>query len=189
MYVPWGQSPSPGAWVAAKTSSDPAALLPAIRAAVREANPSMSARELRPMEAAVGDSMLRPRFQTWLLATFGALGLMLAAVGVYGVISYAVSQRTSEIGLRLAVGASPSSVVAMLVGRSMVPVVVGLAGGLTISFAYSALMAGMLGNSSPRDLPTFVATTGLLTCVALTAAWLPAARAARMDPLKALRAD
>jgi putative ABC transport system permease protein len=139
------------------------------------------------MEETVSDSMVRPRFQTWLLVTFGGLALMLAAIGIYGVIAYGVAQRTSEIGLRLALGAPPRSVVGGIMRRGMMPVAAGLVIGLGGAFAMSRVMSGLLYGITTTDLPTFASTAGILTCVALAAALLPARRAARLDPLKAIR--
>src|SRR3954468_2053232 len=106
------------------------------------------------MDEMIGDTMLRPRFQTWLLATFGGLALVLAAVGIYGVIAYTVSQRTSEIGLRLALGAPRASVVSLILQRGMMPVIVGLAIGLASAFAFSRVMNGLLYGVSATDGPT-----------------------------------
>jgi predicted lysophospholipase L1 biosynthesis ABC-type transport system permease subunit len=189
VYVPWAQSTFGGAWVAVKTARDVSAIMPAIRDAVHSADPLINARELRPMDTMVSDTMVRPRFQTWLLTTFGGLALVLAAVGIYGVIAYGVAQRTAEIGLRLALGAPPRSVVRLLLSRGMGPVFVGLGIGLAVAFALSRLMTGLLYGTSPTDAPTFVAMAVLLAGVAMLAAYLPASRATRLDPLAALRSD
>jgi putative ABC transport system permease protein len=187
IYVPFAQSPFGGTWVAVKSTVPAQSLAQPIRDAIHAVDPTMNARELRSMDETVSDSMVRPRFQTWLLVTFGGLALMLAAIGIYGVIAYGVAQRTPEIGLRLALGAPPRSVVGGIMRRGMMPVGAGLVIGLGGAFALSRVMRGLLYGITTTDLPTFVSTAGILTCVALAAAFLPARRAARLDPLKAIR--
>jgi putative ABC transport system permease protein len=189
IYVPWAQSVFGGAWIAVRSSLKPEAVEEPIRAALHEIDPLMNARDLKPMEAMVDDSMIRPRFQTWLLTTFGGLALLLAAIGIYGVIAYGVTQRTAEIGLRLALGAPPRTVVSSILRRGMSPVLVGLVMGSIGSFAATRLMRGLLYGVSPTDATTFAVTAGLLGGVALVAAFLPARRAAKLDPLRALRQE
>lgn len=188
VYVPFAQNTFGGVWIAVRSTAPVASLAEPIRAALHEIDPLMNARDLSPMEALVSDSIVRPRFQTWLLGTFGALALVLAAIGIYGVIAYGVAQRTSEIGLRLALGAPPQTVVRLVLGRGMIPVAVGLVVGLAGAFALSRVMASLLYATSPTDAATFAVTTLLLGGIALVAAYIPAMRAARLDPLGALRA-
>ena len=147
----------------------------------------MNARELRPMEDMLSETMVRPRFQAWLLTTFGGLALILAAVGIYGVIAYSVSQRTSEIGLRLALGAPRETVIALILRRGLLPVAGGIVVGLAASLGLSRVMTGLLYGVSPRDAITLVGVTALLAAVAIAAAYIPARRAARHDPHGALR--
>jgi len=189
LYVPYAQSTFSGVWIAVRGSIAPASLIAPIRDAIHAVDPLMNARDLRTMDEMLADTMVRPRFQAWLLTTFGGLALVLAAVGIYGVIAYNVSQRTSEIGLRLALGAPRASVVALILQRGMMPVVVGLAIGLAAAFAFSRVMNGLLYGVSPTDAPTLVGVTILLAGVAIAAAYMPARRAARLDPLSALRSD
>ena len=189
IYVPWAQRTFGGAWVAVRARVEPRSLVAPIREALVSVDPLMHPRDLRPMNEMIGETMLRPRFQTWLLATFGTLALALAALGIYGVIAYGVAQRTAEIGLRLALGAPPNSVVALVLRRGMFPVLVGLAAGLAAALGLSKVMAGLLHGVSPTDAPTFAAVTTLLAGVAIVAAYLPALRAARLDPIRALRSD
>jgi putative ABC transport system permease protein len=187
VYVPFSQSTFGGVWIAVRTSVPLASLAEPIRGALHEIDPLMNARELAPMESFVSSSIVRPRFQTWLLGSFGAVALLLAAIGIYGVISYGVAQRTSEIGLRLALGAPQRSVVSLVLGRGMLPVIAGVAIGLTGSLAFSRIMSGLLYGVAPTDLTTFAVTTALLIAISLIAAYVPAARAGHLDPLGALR--
>ena len=189
LYVPYAQSTFPGLWVAVRGSVEATSLIGPIRDAIHVVDPQMNARELRPMEEMLSDTLVRPRFQAWLLATFGGLSLVLAAVGIYGVISYAVSQRTSEIGLRLALGAPQRSVISLFLRRGLFPVAGGILIGLTAAIVFSRVMTGLLYGVSPTDGVTLVGVTSLLAAVAVAAAYLPARRAARLDPIRALRAN
>ncbi len=189
LYVPFAQSTFPGVWVAVRGSVEASSLIEPIRNAIHAADPLMNARELRPMDDVVSDTMVRPRFQAWLLATFGGLALVLAAVGIYGVIAYSVSQRTSEIGLRLALGAPRGSVISLILRRGLFPVATGIVIGLTAAMGFSRVTTGLLYGVSPTDAVTLVGVTALLATVAVAAAYLPARRAARLDPLGALRAN
>jgi putative ABC transport system permease protein len=139
------------------------------------------------METLLGASVVQPRFQTSLLGLFGAIALLLAAVGIYGVISYGVAQRTGEIGVRLALGASSPNVLRLIVRQGMTPVAVGLALGLAASYALTRLLGRLLYQVKPTDPFTFVAVTAVLAVVAFLAAYVPARRAARVDPMTALR--
>jgi putative ABC transport system permease protein len=128
-------------------------------------------------------------FTMILLAIAAAVALLLGIVGIYGVMSYIVSQRTAEIGVRLALGAEPSAVAGMIVWQGGVVAIVGIALGLAGALAAGRLMASLLYRVSPRDPAVLAATTAMLLTVALVACWLPARRAARLNPLDALRAD
>jgi predicted permease len=189
LYVPFAQSTFPGLWVAVRASVEPWSLIGPIRDAIHVVDPRMNAQSLRPMDDLLSDTMVRPRFQAWLLATFGGLALVLAAVGIYGVIAYGVSQRTSEIGLRLALGAPRRSVISLILRRGLFPVAAGMVIGLIAAVGLSRVMTGLLYGVSPTDAITLVAVTLLLAVVAVAAAYLPARRAARLDPVGALRAN
>ena len=188
-YVPFAQSPFAGVWIAVSAAGAPSSLIASIRNAVHTIDPLINARELRPMDEMISDSVVRPRFQTWLLATFGTLALALAAIGIYGVIAYSVAQRTSEIGLRIALGAPPARVVGMVMRSGAIPVAAGLAIGIAASLVLSKVMTGLLYGVRPTDAVTFVAVTVVLAGVAAAASYLPAMRAAAIDPISALRTD
>jgi predicted lysophospholipase L1 biosynthesis ABC-type transport system permease subunit len=187
--VPFAQRVWPGVWVAVKSVGDPSAVMTSVRAAMERIDPELDARELQPLNGLVGASVLRPRFQTWSIGTFGGLALLLATIGIYGVIAYGVAQRTSEIGLRLALGATTRNVLALVLRGGMMPVIAGLTAGLAAAFAFSRVMVSLLYEVTPTDLSTFLGVSAVLMASALLAAYLPARRAASIDPSSAMRAD
>jgi putative ABC transport system permease protein len=189
VYVPYAQSPFPGVWLAIRTSLPPNELAAPLRDAFHRVDPELASRAPQPLESLVADSIIRPRFHAWLLSTFGGLALLLACIGIYSVIAYGVTQRRSEIGIRLALGAPANSVVAGILRGGMVPVLAGLAVGLAAAFAGSRIIAGLLYGVAPTDAATFGGVGLILVVAALAAAFVPAQRAARVDPLIAIRGD
>jgi putative ABC transport system permease protein len=171
------------------TSGDPAALAPAARRAVWAIDPSLPVSGLQPMTAVLGDAVSRARFLTTLLAAFAGLALLLAAVGTYGVMSYAVSQRDREIGIRMAMGAEADSVVRLVMTQGLKVTALGLAAGMAGAWALTGVIEALLFNVDARDPVTFLAGPVLLTLVALIACWLPARRATRLDPVTVLREE
>ncbi len=141
------------------------------------------------MEQVVGASIARERFNAALMGTFAALALLLTAIGIYGVVSYAVRQRTREIGVRVALGARGWHVLRLVTAQGMLPVGVGLAIGLVAALGLTRLLRSMVWGVSPTDPRTFVVVAALLAAVALLATYLPARRATRVDPLVAMRAE
>ena len=170
-----------------RTESDPQALAGSIRGAVREVDPSLPVYGLRPMSEVVARSMVQPRFLSLLLATFAGIALFLAAIGIYGVMAYAVAQRTQEIGVRMALGAQRLHVLRLVFGQGFVLLAIGTAIGLGGAFALTRLMHSLLFEITPTDPLTYSAVVVLLAVVALFACYIPARRATRVDPLVALR--
>ncbi len=193
-YLPMLQAPG-AAWtwtdrtmtVAVRSRSEALSLMPTLRRAVAQVDPSLPLYNLGTMQGRVADSLAESRFSTMLLTVFGALALTLAAVGVYGVISYGVAQRTREIGIRVALGAQRRDVMAMIVRHGALLAGIGLVLGLGGALALSRLIGSLLFRVSPTDPPTFATGVVVLTAVAVLAAALPARRAARTDPMTALR--
>jgi putative ABC transport system permease protein len=170
-----------------RTTIEPASLASAVREAVREVDKEQPVAEIRTMENIVTDAVTQPRFNLVLLGIFGSIALILSAAGIYGVMSYSVTQRTPEIGIRMALGAQTSDVIKMVVGQGMMLAVIGIGIGLIASFALTHLMASLLYGVSATDPLTFTLISLLLLGVALGACFVPARRAARVDPMVALR--
>ena len=170
-----------------RTKENPTAVLPAIRAAIQKVNPELVMTRVSAAEQIVAHSLAGQRFATLLMFVFAALGTLLAAVGLYGVLTYAVSQRIQEIGIRMALGAQRGDVLGMVLRQGMVLVAVGMVTGLIAAVAFGGLMRSLLFNVSPTDPATFVTIAMLLCAVALLACWLPARRATRTNPMEALR--
>jgi putative ABC transport system permease protein len=195
-YLPMVQAPA-AAWtwtdrtmsVAVRAQGDAISLMAPLRRAVAEVDPALPLYNLGTMQGRVVDSLAQSRFSTMLLTVFGAIALLLAAIGVYGVISYGVAQRTQEIGIRMALGARHADVLAMVVRHGAALAGVGLAVGLMGALALSGLLSTLLFRVSPTDPPTFATGIVVLTAVAVMAAVLPARRAARTDPMVALRSE
>ena len=172
-----------------RTDGDPALLAGPVRAAIREVLPRQPILQIGPMQDKVDAAAGTPRFFTTLVSVFGALALTLAALGLYGIVAYVVRQREREIGVRMALGASPASVVGLMVRRGMAPVLAGLAVGIPLALLATRLLGSLLYEVSASDPVTFVGVAALLAAVALVASWLPSRRAARVDPTVTLRAD
>jgi len=193
LYMPMSQIPDQfmkgmvGSVFVVRTEADPLATLPAVRGAVLEAGHDQPVYGVRTMDQIVSASIADRRFSMLLLGIFAGLALLLAAVGIYGVISYAVAQRTREIGIRMALGAGQADVLKIVVVQGMLPVLAGLAIGLAASFGLTRLMAGMLYGVNAGDPVTFIGVVFLLAAVALIATLVPARRATRVAPVVALR--
>jgi putative ABC transport system permease protein len=188
MYWPVAQiRGTPSLAIVVRTQNDPAALAPAVREAIAEIDKTQPIYDMQPLDQLVAKSLGQRRFTLTLMLLFGVIALVLSAIGIYGVMAFAVTQRTQEIGIRMALGARAIDVLKMVVGSGMFLALIGVAVGLIGAFALTRLMASLLFGVSPTDLVTFgLVTTGLLI-VALLACYIPARRATKVDPLVALR--
>ena len=171
----------------ARTKSDPAILIPAIRRQVAEVDRDQPIYNLKLMDELISNSMSQQRFAMALLVVFGLVAILLAGVGIYGVTSYSVTQRSHEIGIRMALGARRADVLNMIVTQGLQPVLIGVAIGLGGAFALTRVMTGLLFGVSATDPITFLITSLGLTSVALAASFIPAVRATKVDPMVALR--
>jgi putative ABC transport system permease protein len=187
VYFAQQQNPNDGMFLVVRTSSDPAALTQAVVHEVHAIDPSAVVYGVRTMQDRLHDSMARQRFSTLMLGAFAAFAMLLAAVGVYGVISYLVSQSTHDIGVRVALGARPSNILALIVRQGMQLAAIGIATGLIGALAFTRAMASLLFGVSATDTLTFSAVALILLLVAFAATVIPARRATSIDPLVALR--
>ena len=186
-YIHYLQNMRSGMNLAIRTAGDPLYYVNAVRQAIWSVDPRQTITSIEPMSAVLGDTVARPRLLTSLLLLFGAMGLALGALGLYGVLSYTVSQRRQEIGVRVALGATPGSVLALVVRQGMTPALVGVVAGIAGALLLTRLMAAVLYQVRTTDPATFAAVVLVLLGTALLASWLPARRALRIDPVQALR--
>ena len=191
MYLPYRQAdlllPVFQLSVVLRTAGDPALQTAALRSALAEIDPNQPLVKVRTMEDNMATTVAQPRFRTWLIGILAMLALVLAAVGVYGVMSYTVTQRTSEIGVRVALGAQPKDVFRIIVGEGLRLALFGVGVGLVAALVLTRLLQSFLFGISAYDPLTFIAVSLLLTLVAVAASYFPARRATRVDPMIALR--
>jgi putative ABC transport system permease protein len=174
-------------WVVVRTSGDPAKLASNVRAAVRSLDRDLPIIKLRTMRQVVSDSLSEPRLVTWFVGGFALFALVLAVIGIYGITSYSVEQRMRELGIRVALGASQSDVLGLVLRKGALLAGCGAVVGISVALALSRIMGSLLYGISPRDLVVFGGVPVLLLSVALAATYLPARRAAKVDPMVALR--
>ena len=174
-------------WLVVRTSGDPAAIAPSVRTVIRRIEPQAAIARVQTMEDVVSASVAARRFSTALIVGFAVVALLLAGIGVYGVIAYSVRQREFEIGLRLALGATPTLVARQILGEGVRTAMVGAAVGLVVALGTTRLLRAMFVDVSATDPVTLASVTLLLVLVAMAASWLPARRASAVDPLGALK--
>jgi putative ABC transport system permease protein len=187
IYLPHAQYRNGYLTLVVRTKSDPLALVAEVRRQVREVDPEQAVSNIATMDQVRFDSIASRRFSATLLGTLAGLGLLLASVGVYGVISYGVSQRTREIGIRMALGAARGDVLSLVVSEGMKLLLLGVVAGAISSLLLTPVLSGLLFGVSPRDPVAFAASAVFLAAVALLACYVPARRASRIDPMAALR--
>ena len=190
LYMPYGMSPGRTQTLVIRTSlTDPYALVPAVRAALHDVDPKLALYEVKTMDDAVNESLWRQRVQSRVLGVFAVLALLLAAVGLYGLVSYSVLQRTREIGLRVALGAQRSDVLALVYGQGGRLVVAGLAIGLALGALLARTLGSLLYDIAPTDLASYALAAGVIAAIAFAALYVPARRAVAVDPLRAMRTE
>ena len=186
-YLPQSQVPFNQLIVVVKTASDPKSLVPSVTREVRSMDSELPVFSIKTMDEYITNSVAGPRFNTTLLSIFAGVALVLTIIGLYGVMSYSVAQRTNEIGIRMALGAESRDVLKLIVRQGLTLILIGLATGLGGAFALTRLLSSLLFGITTKDPSTFVVIAALLSAVALLACYIPAWRATKVDPLVALR--
>jgi putative ABC transport system permease protein len=187
IYLPYQQNSWSWGNFFVRTTLDPASLAPAFRDEIRAVDRTVAVTGIRPLTVAISDTVTQPRFYTFLFSLFGAIGLVLTMTGVYGLVSYTVAQRTQEIGIRMALGATRQTVLRLVVRQGVVLALAGVVIGLAGSYTLSKLIETLLFNVKPTDLATFIGAGLVLLAATFLASYIPARRATKVDPLVALR--
>jgi putative ABC transport system permease protein len=189
IYLPYAQVPETSMDLVLRTTVSPMSLVGAVKQEVEALDPNLPLQDVQPLEALVSESVSQPRFYMLLLSVFAGVALVLASIGIFGVISYSVTRRTREIGVRIALGADPRSVVRLVVGGALGLAAAGVLLGLVGALAGTRLLSGLLFGVEATDPVTLVTVSTVLFAVAALASYLPARRAVRVDPNVALRFD
>jgi putative ABC transport system permease protein len=187
VYFTDAQEPNGGGTLVIRTGVDPLKLAPAVEQVIHAYDKDQAIADIQPLDALLTKSVARPRFQSVLLASFAGLALLLAAIGIFGVMSYSVAQRSHEIGIRLALGAQRDQILRLVVGQGLSLALIGTAAGLLGAWGLTRYLRTLLFNVSPTDPWTFIAVPVVLCAVALAATFIPARKAAAVDPIVALR--
>jgi putative ABC transport system permease protein len=189
IYTPFAQTPFLWAYVMIRSTTPAETLAPAVANLVRRVHPALIAANIRPLETTVSESVAGPRFQAALLSSFAGLALLLAALGLYGLVSYSAALRRREIGIRIALGARPRQILGLVTAGGLKLVVIGLAIGCAAALGATRLLSSLLYEVRPTDPATYLTIAAVLLAVGVTAGAIPARRAARTDPLEALRSE
>jgi putative ABC transport system permease protein len=189
VYLPMRQTPFGHMSAVIRSTVEPLSLTPSLRQVVADVDRTVPISDVKTMDHIVSESVTQPRFNLFLLGLFSGIALLLSAAGIYGVTAYSVTQRTQELGIRIALGATVRDLLKMIVGQGMVVITIGLAIGLAAAFALMRLMRSLLFGVGENDPLTFAAITLVLLLVGLLACYIPARRASKVDPLIALRAE
>jgi len=189
VYLPYYQSPRQSMIVFLKTTGDPTGVIGGVRAAIKEVSAGLPAYDVRSMQSRVADASAQARFSAILLGLFACMALILASLGIYGVISFVVAQRTREIGIRVALGAVRQDVLGLIVRQGLVLVTAGSAIGVLAALLATRVLGTLLYEVTPGDLGTYVSIVALIVVAALVASWIPARRATRIHPMEALRTE
>ena len=193
MYVPMEQTKGKGSLshvnFVVRHSGSASATIAGVRQVVRDVDPNLALGLVSSMNERISLTTLQPRFQSRLLLTFSIVALVLAVIGIYGILAYGVAQRLHELGVRIALGAAPVDVMTLVLRRTILLAVPGVGIGLVAALALTRVLGKFLFRVTPTDPATFAATSALLAFVALAAAYVPARRASRVDPMMALRPE
>jgi putative ABC transport system permease protein len=189
IYSPYFQEPRSRLYIVLRAKSDPMSFERAVRRVVSEQDKEMPISMVATFDQLVSDSIAPRRIATVMLGIYSAMAFALAAIGIYGVLAHATSQRLREMGIRMALGAQAKDLLGMVIRQGMIPVLIGLGLGIILAFALTRLIASQLYQVSPTDPASFTLATLLLAVIALTACFFPALRAIRVDPIKALREE
>ncbi|HEY0159166.1 MAG TPA: ABC transporter permease [Thermoanaerobaculia bacterium] len=189
IYMPYQHDVNAQFTYVVKAAGDPAALQVPLTKAIRSLDPQMPVTNMKTLDDLISGTIARPRFNATMLTLFAALGLLLASLGIYGVLSYSVTQRTQEMGIRMALGADPRDVLKLVVRDGMTVSLLGVAIGVLVALFATRAMAALLFGIEATDPAVFIAVAATLTLVALAASWIPARRATRVDPIVALRPE